>query len=64
MRSSTVKKQARNEDGELEGTHHAHPIMDTWTYPVEFDDGQMAEYSANLIAENMVAMCDQDGNQF
>ena len=31
---------------------------------VEFDDGHMAEYSANLIDENMVAMCDPDGNQF
>jgi len=31
---------------------------------VEFPDGQLCEYTANLIAENMFSMCDDHGNQF
>ena len=31
---------------------------------VEFPDGQVAEYSANIIAENMYAQCDSEGNQY
>ena len=43
---------------------HLNPILDTWTYEVEFPDGQIAEYSANIIAENMYAQCDTEGNQY
>jgi len=31
---------------------------------VEFSDGQLCEYTANLIAENVFSMCDDHGNQF
>ncbi|KAI2502052.1 Reverse transcriptase (RNA-dependent DNA polymerase) [Fragilaria crotonensis] len=40
------------------------PILDTRTYEVEFSDGQTAEVTANVIAQNMYAMCDEEGNQF
>ena len=40
------------------------PILDTCTYEVEFPDGQVAEYSANVIAENMYTQCDTEGNQY
>ena len=43
---------------------HANPILDTRTYEVEFPDGQTAKYSANIIAENMYAQCDAEGNQY
>ena len=33
-------------------------------YQVEFPDGDMAEYSANMITENMFSQCDVSGNQF
>ena len=32
-------------------------------YQVEFPDGQLGEYSANIIVENMYAQCDGMGNQ-
>ena len=38
------------------------PILDMRTYEVEFPDGQTAEYSANIIVENMYAQCDTEGN--
>jgi len=55
---------ACNGNGELTGHHHSNPILDTWTYQVEFPDGQLHEYTATLIAENMFFMCDDHGNQF
>jgi hypothetical protein len=33
-------------------------------YEVEFPDGQVAEYSVNIIAENMYTQCDAEGNQY
>jgi hypothetical protein len=33
-------------------------------YEVKFPDGMAMEYLANVIAENMFAQCDPDGNQF
>jgi hypothetical protein len=33
-------------------------------YTVKFPDGKEAEYAANIIAENMLSMCDEEGNQY
>ena len=63
MKSGKVKKRARDSSGVLTGTKHENPILDTRTYQVEFPDGEVAEYSANIIAENMYAQCDPEGNQ-
>ena len=45
------------------GTSNSNPILDTRQYQVEFPDGDVAEYSGDLIAENMFAQCDPEGNQ-
>ena len=36
----------------------------TWTYQVEFLDGQVGEYTANNIAWNMLSQCNPNGNQY
>jgi hypothetical protein len=51
-------------DGVTRGKASANPILDTRTYNVEFPDGRSEEYTANVIAENMYAQCDEEGNQF
>ncbi len=33
-------------------------------YRVEFEDGDMCELIANVIAESMYASCDADGNEY
>ena len=38
--------------------------MDTREYVVTFDDGDVTDMTANLIAESMYAQCDPDGNQY
>ena len=53
--ASKVKWWKRESDGTLKGMAHSNPILDTRTYEVEFPDGRIAKYSANIIAENMYA---------
>ena len=48
----------------MKGKANANPILDTRTYEVEFPDGTTAEYSANVIAQNMYSQCDVEGNQY
>jgi hypothetical protein len=38
-------------------------MLDTLPYEIEFPDGRSAEYTANVIAENMHAQCDIEGRQ-
>jgi hypothetical protein len=64
FQAGRVVRRARSNDSEVTGVSNPNPILDTRTYKVEFPDGTAAEYSANLIAENMFAQCDPDGNQF
>ena len=63
LRTGTVKQQARDEAGELQGIWNQNPILDTRTYQVEFPEGQLGEYSANVIEEMIYAQCDGMGNQ-
>ena len=51
-------------DGSLVGKLNANPILDTRTCEVKFADGQTAELAANVIAQNMYAMCNIEGNQY
>jgi hypothetical protein len=46
------------------GKASASPSLDTITYNVEFPDGGSEDYTANVIAENMYAQCDEEGNHF
>eukprot|EP00957_Ditylum_brightwellii_P165821 12624690-Ditylum_brightwellii.AAC.1 len=36
-------------------------MMNTMIYDVEFPDGQVREYAANIIAKNMLTQVDMDG---
>jgi hypothetical protein len=45
------------------GKANRNPILDTRLYTVKFPDRKGAEYAANIIAENMLSMCDEEGNQ-
>ena len=45
------------------GKANSNPTLDTRTYDVEFPDGSLAEYSANIIAQNMYSRCYTESNQ-
>jgi hypothetical protein len=54
----------RELDGAVKGCANANAMLDARTYEIEFPDGRNDEYTANMIAENIYAQCDEEGNQF
>jgi hypothetical protein len=60
----TVIGQKRDARGDPIGNANTNPIMDSRVYRVEFDDGNVCELTANVIAESMYASCDADGNEY
>jgi len=61
LRTARVTGRARDEDGVAVGTANDNPLLDTRQYVVTFPNGEVSEYTANLIAESMIAQCDEDG---
>src|SRR5207253_2406090 len=43
------------------GLYHNDPMFNTMVYDVVFDDGFIKEYSANIIAENMMNQVEDEG---
>ena len=56
-----VKRRALGPDGKTSGEYHENPIQNSVVYEVEFPDGQVKEYAANTIAENMLSQVDHEG---
>jgi len=61
MKHARVRRRTRNIDGEVCGKANDNPLLDTRMYEVEFEDGRLKTYTANLIAENMFARSDANG---
>ena len=61
MAMGKVARQSLDADGRTTGTYHDNPFLNTITYNIEFSDGQVKEYGANIIAENMLTQVDLDG---
>ena len=61
MTLGTIVQRKRDKDGNVIGKHNENPILDTRVYEVEFSDGEVLEYSANIIAENLYAQVDEEG---
>ena len=61
MTVGRVTKRAIGPDGQVAGTYDENPYLNSMVYEVEFPDGQVKEYAANLIAENMLTQVDSEG---
>ena len=61
MHSAKVIGRSKDIDGNIVGTYDDNPYANTMVYDVEFDNGEVKEYAANVIAENMYAQVDADG---
>jgi len=61
---AVVVKRARDKDGKYIGTANANPLLDSRRYLVRFKTGDEEEFAANEIAENLYAMCDNQGRQY
>jgi hypothetical protein len=49
-----VKRRSIDDNGETIGTYSDNPKMNSIVYEVEFPDGGLREYAANILAENML----------
>ena len=54
----TVKRHARDTNGNLQSKADINPILDMRTCEVEFTDGPTAEFSTSAISEHMFTQCD------
>ena len=61
MDRARVIRRHRNAGGNLIGNRNDNPILDTRVYDVEFNDGSIKQYAANIIAENRFSQVDADG---
>jgi hypothetical protein len=62
-RLGTVIRRAKGENERPIGRHNQNPLLDTRIYEFEFSDGQVLEYAANVIAENLYSQVDEEGHQ-
>jgi hypothetical protein len=63
-RQGQVVKQSKGISGDPIGHAHCNPFFDMREYDVEFTDGTTEKYAVNVIAENMYAQVDDEGNMF
>jgi len=60
--SARVIGRSKNASGNYIGNYHPNPVLNTQVYDVMFPDGAVMQYSANLIAENIMSQVDEDGH--
>ena len=56
-----MKYHALGPEGKVVGKYDDNPFLNSMMYDVEFVDGQVQEYSANVIADNMLTRGDSEG---
>ena len=47
--AGVVKKRSRDQEGELIGRTNSNPLLDSSMYEVQFEDGSVERYHANII---------------
>ena len=59
-----VKKRLKDANGRPIGVDNNNPILDSRMYEVEYRDGYVLAMESNVIADNLFAKVDQEGNRF
>jgi Reverse transcriptase (RNA-dependent DNA polymerase) len=59
--SGRVIGRKRDQDGNLIGKSNRNTLLDTSLYDVQFEDGHVEAFSANVIAENLYEQMDSEG---
>ena len=62
QRYAVVLGRHKRDDGSTVGQKHNNPIFNSAVYDVQFPDGAVKQYAANVIAENLYAQVDVDGH--
>jgi hypothetical protein len=58
-----VLRHLVDEHGNVIGNANINPILNTIMYEVEFPDGEVRPYAANVIADNIYSQVDNDGRR-
>ena len=61
VKSAKVKGRAKDANGKPVGNFNSNPLLNSIVYDVEFPDGAVKQYAANVIAENMYSQMDSEG---
>ena len=61
LKSARVKSRHKDGDGHVVSTFDENPLLNSLIYDVEFPDGTIREYAANIIAQNMYSTLDENG---
>ena len=56
-----VLRRSVTPEGRVIGNANDNPLLSTLMYDVEFPDGNIKKYAANIIAENVLVNCDSEG---
>ena len=56
-----VKGRTLGPDGRTDAIYHEYPRRNSMIYDAEFPDGKIKEYSANMVAGNMLTHIDSEG---
>ena len=59
-----IVNHKQDNQGNPIGEQNSNPILDTHVYDVQFADGHVEEFSANIIAESLYSQVDCESNQF
>ena len=62
LTSGKVIGRSKSADGAITGSYDSNPLLNTLSYDVEFPDGTVREYGANIIAENIYSQVDEQGH--
>ena len=58
-----VIRRSKGPDMNPIGKANRNPILDTRSYEIQFEDGEVSTYQANMIAEHMSSRCDDEGHE-
>ena len=61
MVTRKVTQRTIRPDGKVTEIYDNNPYLNSIIYDVEFHDGQVKEYAANIIGENVLTQVDSDG---
>ena len=56
-----VLSKSVDDNGQVIGAHNENPLLNTPVYDVEFPDGDVKKYAANLISKNVPSQVDPNG---
>ena len=53
LQKAKVIGRTKDDNGNVAGSYDPNPFLNALTYDVEFSDGEIKDYSANAIVENI-----------